>query len=76
VGDAAYLLDPLTGEGIYYAVRSGMLAAEVILQSKEKGDLPAIDRGAASGSPGLALSLCLCDAMLEGEGAVFQRDSD
>ena len=40
VGDAAYLMDPLTGEGIYYAIRSGMLAAEAILQSKEKGDPP------------------------------------
>ncbi len=27
-GDAAGLTDPLTGEGIYYAVRSGLLAAE------------------------------------------------
>ncbi len=27
-GDAAGLTDPLTGEGIYYAVRSGILAAE------------------------------------------------
>lgn len=27
-GDAAGLGDPLTGEGIYYAIRSGMLAAE------------------------------------------------
>jgi geranylgeranyl reductase family protein len=31
VGDAAYLIDPLFGEGIYYAVRSGQLAAESIL---------------------------------------------
>jgi len=37
VGDAAHLMDPLTGEGIYYAVRSGTLAAEAIVQSKEKG---------------------------------------
>jgi geranylgeranyl reductase family protein len=42
VGDAAYFLDPFTGEGIYYAVRSGMLAAQAILQSKDRGDLPAI----------------------------------
>ena len=27
-GDAAGLTDPLTGEGIYYAIRSGKLAAE------------------------------------------------
>lgn len=32
VGDAAGLVDPLTGEGIYYAVRSGLLAATAILE--------------------------------------------
>ncbi len=37
VGDAAHLVDPLTGEGIYYALRSGMLAAEAIVQSKKNG---------------------------------------
>ncbi len=40
VGDAGCLMDPLTGEGIYYAIRSGMLAAEAILHAKEKGDPP------------------------------------
>jgi geranylgeranyl reductase family protein len=40
VGDAARLMDPLMGEGIYYALRSGMLAAEAILFSKEDGSLP------------------------------------
>ncbi|MFQ5846526.1 MAG: geranylgeranyl reductase family protein [Candidatus Methylomirabilales bacterium] len=30
VGDAAALVDPFLGEGIYYAIRSGQLAAEVI----------------------------------------------
>jgi geranylgeranyl reductase family protein len=41
VGDAAHLMDPLMGEGIFYAVRSGMLAAEAILQSKQDGAEPA-----------------------------------
>jgi flavin-dependent dehydrogenase len=40
VGDAAHLMDPLQGEGIYYAIRSGMLAGEAILQSKEKDIAP------------------------------------
>ena len=30
VGDAGHLVDPLLGEGIYYAVRSGQLAAESV----------------------------------------------
>jgi geranylgeranyl reductase family protein len=40
VGDAAHLIDPLQGEGIFYAVRSGMLAAGAILRSKEEGISP------------------------------------
>jgi geranylgeranyl reductase family protein len=31
VGDAAGLVDPITGEGLYYAMRSGDLASRVIL---------------------------------------------
>lgn len=31
-GDAAGLVDPVTGEGIYYAIRSGDLAAQSILE--------------------------------------------
>jgi geranylgeranyl reductase family protein len=33
VGDAAGLVDPITGEGIYYAIRSGDLAAQTLLSS-------------------------------------------
>jgi flavin-dependent dehydrogenase len=34
VGDAGGLVDPITGEGLYYAVRSGDLAAQVVLDEK------------------------------------------
>jgi flavin-dependent dehydrogenase len=37
VGDAGGLVDPITGEGIYYAMRSGDLLAEALLE-----DLPQI----------------------------------
>jgi flavin-dependent dehydrogenase len=30
VGDAGHLVDPLLGEGIYYAIRSGQLAAKSV----------------------------------------------
>ena len=32
VGDAGHLVDPLLGEGIYYAVRSGQLAAQSVAE--------------------------------------------
>jgi geranylgeranyl reductase family protein len=40
VGDAAHLMDPLQGEGIYYAIRSGMLAGEAIMEWKKEGIAP------------------------------------
>lgn len=40
VGDAAHLMDPLQGEGIYYAIRSGMLAGETIIESERSGISP------------------------------------
>ena len=40
VGDAAHLMDPLQGEGIYYAIRSGMLAGEAIAEWKKEGIAP------------------------------------
>jgi flavin-dependent dehydrogenase len=44
-GDAAGLVDPFTGEGIYYALRSGRLAAAAILDSAcEPGLLAAYTR--------------------------------
>lgn len=35
VGDAAGLVDPITGEGIYYALRSGDLAGTLVAQGRE-----------------------------------------
>ena len=35
VGDAGGLVDPVTGEGLYYAVRSGDLASQVVLNESE-----------------------------------------
>jgi geranylgeranyl reductase family protein len=42
VGDAGGLVDPITGEGLYYAIRSGDLASQVLLNERhaasEKAD--------------------------------------
>jgi flavin-dependent dehydrogenase len=38
VGDAARVVEPFTGEGIYYALRSGELAAEAIAAAIHNGD--------------------------------------
>jgi flavin-dependent dehydrogenase len=37
VGDAAGLVDPITGEGLYYAIRSADLAAQCILSEAADG---------------------------------------
>lgn len=37
VGDAAALVDPFLGEGIYYAIRSGQIAADTIHAALETG---------------------------------------
>ena len=39
VGDAAGLVDPITGEGLYYALRSGDLAAQAIIH-EQHADYP------------------------------------
>jgi menaquinone-9 beta-reductase len=37
VGDAARVVEPFTGEGIFYALKSGSLAAEAIIESQKNG---------------------------------------
>jgi len=39
VGDAAGLVDPLTGEGIQYAMESGKIAAEILVEGLKRGDV-------------------------------------
>jgi geranylgeranyl reductase family protein len=38
VGDAGSFIDPITGEGIYYALKSGRYAAEAVADALEKND--------------------------------------
>jgi geranylgeranyl reductase family protein len=38
LGDAGGLVDPLTGEGIYYAVKSGVMASSLVLKAFETGN--------------------------------------
>jgi len=45
LGDAAYAPEPVTGEGVYFALESANLASEVIHQSFVKGDLSANQTG-------------------------------
>ena len=44
VGDAAGLVDPITGEGLYYAIRSADLAARALLSASRRpgGKAPAV----------------------------------
>jgi len=44
VGDAAGLVDPLSGEGIRFAIKSGRLAAESILSGYPEGYAKALNR--------------------------------
>jgi flavin-dependent dehydrogenase len=44
VGDAAGLVDPITGEGLYYAIRSADLAARTILADGSPAEQPAAYR--------------------------------
>jgi flavin-dependent dehydrogenase len=42
VGDAAGLVDPVTGEGIYYAMRSGDLAGQLLAEGRPEAYAPAV----------------------------------
>jgi geranylgeranyl reductase family protein len=42
VGDAARVTEPVTGEGIYFAMRSGLLAAESVDIALRRGNLGAV----------------------------------
>lgn len=88
VGDAGALVDPFTGEGIYFAVRSGQLAADVIRAAAGagRGDLAAYDRRlAAELYPELAVARRvafwvyrfprLAQAIVERHPAVLERYS-
>ncbi len=44
VGDAAGLVDPITGEGLYYALRSADLASQVVLNESHADEKPAAYR--------------------------------
>lgn len=64
VGDAAGLVDPITGEGLYYAVRSGDLASQVVL----------CDGHAPEGKPAAYRALLLRDFAADLEfGAALAR---
>ena len=43
VGDAAGFVDPITGEGIYFAVLSGLKASETIVKAIKNEDINIID---------------------------------
>ena len=46
VGDAARVNEPVTGEGIYFALKSGQLAAEIVDRALRRGDFSAAQLGA------------------------------
>ena len=61
VGDAAGLVDPITGEGLYYAIRSGDLAARALLSevgglAEQRDALPPPAAPRFRGRPGIRLA--------------------
>ena len=43
VGDAAGFIDPVTGEGLYYAMLSGITAAQAVIKTVKKGSVDYLD---------------------------------
>ena len=43
-GDAAGFVDPMTGDGIHIALRGGLLAAEMLLEARERNDVAVVAR--------------------------------
>ena len=41
VGDAAQVIEPVTGEGVYFATASGLIAAQTIDEAFQRGDFSA-----------------------------------
>lgn len=80
-GDAAGLTDPLTGEGIYYAVRSGMLAAGAC-HDYLQGRCPSLERYSAAVNEELMPELLEANRIryifntVPGRIHAFVRDSD
>ncbi len=56
VGDAGGLVDPITGEGLYYAIRSGDLASQVLLSDQEPAKNAEYYRQLITGDFGLDLT--------------------
>lgn len=56
VGDAGGLVDPITGEGLYYAIRSGDLASQVVLADQEPDKKADVYRQLITGDFGLDLT--------------------
>jgi geranylgeranyl reductase family protein len=71
VGDAGGLVDPVTGEGLYYAVRSGDLASQILLEDADPAKNADVYRQLISRDFGLDLTYSACLAKRLFCGAIF-----
>ncbi|MEU0092239.1 geranylgeranyl reductase family protein [Kribbella sp. NPDC006257] len=72
-GDAAGLVNPMTGEGIYYAIASGLLAGQSAAQAIRSGDAGAAYRRSAGKLLGAHLRHTALTAVLCRSGVVLDR---